>query len=220
MTGASNLQTIPGNVVVNGTMTVVGGILNPGMDRIVTQNAETVGSIATITADVGAAQSDIQTFSDIFDSMDSDAIISPPEKNLLATLWSPVDGDGSTTGQYWSSRASAIALAIDVSLLDAAYTALKTYLLTTPGPLKPATWDANVAVGTGAIGALFGAFSREYTQTIVNITFQQAYISCTTIDCGMWANGVTPDAFPDLGMGMWDGTWIPTMVYDCGMLMG
>jgi len=218
MTGASNLQTIPGNVVVNGTMTVVGGILNPGMDRIVTQNAETTGAIATIVADVGAAQIDIQIFSDIFDSMDSDSIVSPPEKNLLATLWSPIEGDGATTGQYWSARASCQLMFIDVTALDSAYTALKTYLFTTPGPLKPATWNVDVAVVRGAMGGLFGAFSREYTQSIVNISFQQAYISYTTIACGMWDGG-SADAFPDLDCGMWDGTWIPTMVYDCGMLM-
>jgi hypothetical protein len=85
------------------------------------------------------------------DQAASDSVITPGEKLAIYSRWYAINGDGSTTGTYWTARAAADALSFSTTtgplktLIDAR-DALNAYLYTSTGILSAAYWLNNIQI--------------------------------------------------------------------------
>lgn len=212
------------------TLVRIVSIDNTEDEKTITVTAEGVGpfeatavlgdkTVKSVSTPEGYLQDATITLETTIHDMASDGLITPQEKVLVYQQWGGIQGDGSTTGMYWPTRLSCLELGVNTVDLDAAYNALYAYLFTTPGVIAPATWADIIVIDNIEFSELWGSFSRQYTQTLVNLSFYQANIGYSEIDCGMYDPGITPDAFPDLDFLMWDGSYLPAVYYDCGMLL-
>lgn len=88
----------------------------------------------------------------------TDGIITPLEKKAISALWYAINGNGSTTGSYWTARVKAAALSVSYSAAETARNALYAYLYTTPAILLASLWNMTITITKATYEALWSAY--------------------------------------------------------------
>lgn len=151
-------------------------------------------------------------------AMADDGVISPQEKKLLSLMWQSINGDGATTGSYWSTRSAAVLAKVSTLALDNARNTLYGLFFTSPAILADATWNNSVPVASGTLEAAFADYYRVESATIATTARFAAYALVTAMDCGEY-DGTTPGDNPELDGGQYTatGAFDPPLLYlDCG----
>jgi len=90
------------------------------------------------------------SWSDILDEYAANGWITPQEKPGILAWYAQINGDGATTGSYWTLRAAAIALGVDTAGLDAAFDALAVFLYESPGIVAEGSWSEPIEISQAA----------------------------------------------------------------------
>ena len=131
-----------------------------------------------------------------------DGKITPQEKNPLKTMWLSINGDGSTSGSYWATRAAAIAAGVPTDALDAARSTLNNQLNGSPGVLLASTWEANVTVSQVDFNAAWMGYYAAESQMLATISRYSAYGTVGILDGGAYDDPTPADA-PELDGGVY-----------------
>jgi len=110
----------------------------------------------------------------------TDGVIMPQEKKAVYTNWFAINGNGSTTGSYWTARAKAVSLSVSVTSIDTARNALFSYLYTTPGVLITAYWLSPITISTATYNALWSDYYSAEAALLNAISNAEAIISPAT----------------------------------------
>lgn len=98
--------------------------------------------------------------------------VSAAARPRVLDLWNKVNGDGSTTGSYWTTKAKADDISVDTTALDDAYDALYAYLYTTPNVLG--STDPYVTIVAATWQALWAEYYSAEIDTLATISTRLA----------------------------------------------
>ena len=148
--------------------------------------------------------------------MSEDSVITPQEKSSIALRWQDINGDGSTSGSYWATRAAALKVGMPTTSIDLTRSALAAYLTTTPAVLSPDTWSQNIAINAGTFAALWSDYYKAEAAMGPEITRWSRYAPATTLDCGECLSASEAPASSDYDCGEYPDWSAPATHIDCG----
>lgn len=174
---------------------------------------------AAVVSLEGVAAPTATNTADQLNRIANDSLIAPQEKNLISVLWQSIDGDGSTSGSYWATRAAAIRAGVGTDEIDGAHATLLGLLFTSPGVLKPETWGQNITVDPVAFSAAFADYYQAESATTATTVRYASFGGFAEMDCGVY-DGSAPIILEEYDGGdlpdISGGYIFPRLVVDCG----